>query len=374
MAWSAPTTSVLDAFNRANGALGSAWSNLSGGSAAAITSNQVQCNTGSNYSEQWWNGTTFTGEGEIYLTLPAVSTTTGQQVYVDMFTGWSTSSTAGLNGYQMTVTRGATNDTLQIDRYTGGSIAGGNIKPAVAISGHVAAGDMVALTREAGGVLKMWRKPAAGAWAQVSTSVTDTTYFNAGQTFSVGFGSFGTAWRIDDFGGGTITGGTTPVTVTPSTPAVAFTATASAQAATSVTPAAATASFAATAAATAATAVTPSAANAVFSAAATVATSATVDLGTVTAAALFTATGAATAALGVTPSVSSVSFTATGAATAVSNVAGASNVVFSTAAAALAPTSVAPGSANTVFGAGAVVTTPGTPTASSRLPLIGVGT
>jgi hypothetical protein len=121
MAWSAPTTSVLDNFNRAGPGLGTNWSLLNMASAPTIVSSTVvQPNTGSGYSELWWNPTTFSGDAEVYLTVPTISTTAGNQIYLDIFTGWSTSSLAALNGYQMLFTRGAT-DAIKLAKYTGGT-------------------------------------------------------------------------------------------------------------------------------------------------------------------------------------------------------------------------------------------------------------
>lgn len=81
------------------------------------------------------------------------------------------------------------------------------------ITGHVAAGDKIALTRESGGKLKMWRSAAGSStWTQIGSMTTDTTYFDGGQSWQVGFGAGDSAYRIDDFGGGKIvsSGGGSP--------------------------------------------------------------------------------------------------------------------------------------------------------------------
>lgn len=130
----------------------------------------------------------------------------------------------------------------------------------------------------------------------------------------------------------------------------------------------------ATAAATAATAVTPAPSTASFTASATVTTSSAVDLGTVTATAAFASTAAATATAVTTPAAATAAFTATATASAATVVSAAAAAQFAAAAAVIAPTGVTPAAAPSVYGASAVVTTPGTPTATSRLPLVGVGT
>jgi hypothetical protein len=76
----------------------------------------------------------------------------------------------------------------------------------VNLGSNLAAGDQLAFTKESGGVLKAWAKQGAGAWTAITT-VTDTTYFNAGQTYNIGWGAFGSTYRLDDFGGGTIISG-----------------------------------------------------------------------------------------------------------------------------------------------------------------------
>lgn len=169
-------------------------------------------------------------------------------------------------------------------------------------------------------------------------------------------------------------GGATPVDLGTVTAATAFTATSTATAATAVTPAPSSAVFAAAAAATAATSVVPATATAVFSAAATVTTAAPVDLGTVSSAAVFAAAAATTATTAVLPTAATTVFSTAGAVTAAPVVAGSAAASFSASAAAVSPTDVGAAAASTVFGVSAVVTTPGTPTASSRLPLAGVGT
>jgi hypothetical protein len=205
MAWTGPTTAVLDNFNRAGPGLGTNWSVLNGASAASIISSTVvQVNTGSSYSEMWWNPTTFTGEAEVYLTVPTISTVAGNQIYLDIFTGWSTSSLAALNGYQMLFTRGAT-DAIKLAKYTTGT-GTDFVGSSTNLGTNLAAGDQLAFTKQAGGSLTGWAKQGAGAWTAI-TNVTDTTYFNSGQTYNIGWGGFGTTYRFDDFGGGTIVSG-----------------------------------------------------------------------------------------------------------------------------------------------------------------------
>ncbi|HET6509159.1 MAG TPA: hypothetical protein VFG42_20355, partial [Baekduia sp.] len=189
--WSAPTTSVLDNFNRADGGLGSNWTNLTGTSAGAIASNQAKIN-GTSYGYEWWNAASFTGAGEVYMTVPAVSTTTNDQLYLDIVSGWSTGS---LNGYELTLARGTTNDTVQISKYTNNSET--SLGSAQTMTGHLAAGDKIALTREAGGLLKVWRSASGTTtWTQIGTTITNTTYFDAGQSWQIAWGASNSAYRV----------------------------------------------------------------------------------------------------------------------------------------------------------------------------------
>lgn len=193
--WSVPTTSVLDNFNRADGGMGSNWSNL-GPAAAAITSNQAKIN-GSSYGYAWWNANSYTGAGEVYMTVPTTGST-GDQLYLDIVAGWSTGT---LNGYELSLTRGSTNDTIEFSKYASGSET--SLGAAQTMSGHVASGDQVALTREAGGLLKAWRSASGSStWTQIGTTVTNTAYFDAGQSWQIGWGASNSGYRVDDFGGG----------------------------------------------------------------------------------------------------------------------------------------------------------------------------
>lgn len=198
--WSAPTTSVLENFNRADGGLGSNWSSLSGTTAAAITSNTAKIN-GTSYGYVWWNPNTYTNAGEVYVTVPTASTSTGDQLYLDIVSGWSTGS---LNGYELTFKRGATNDTIEFSKYTSGTET--SLAAAQTMTGHLAAGDKLAMTRETGGLLKAWRLASGSStWTQIGTTVTNTTYFEAGQPWQIGWGASNSGYRVDDFGGGQIT-------------------------------------------------------------------------------------------------------------------------------------------------------------------------
>lgn len=359
-------TTLIDDFNRADGLVtAGAGSTIWGGGVQSTQGLRVISNQLGN-TTNGFNGVTASSFGTTQDLVLDCTTTIGAGSYIAIWWSLAGVGTSTFSGMALVILKGAP-DTWQIRRYTAGANVG---TQGSGTATTLATSDRVWIN-STGTVHTVYVARAAtpNTWTQVATA-TDSTYNRSGPW---GFELGDTTQRWDNLLGGTV-GGTTPVTVTPSASTVAFTAAASAQAATAVTPAAAAAVFASAATATAKTGVTPAAANAAFSAAATVSTSATVDLGTVTAAAVFTAAGSATAALGVTPSPSSVSFAATGAATAVSNVAGTATVVFATTATAAAPTAVTPGSANTVFGAGAVVTTPGTPSASTRLPLMGVGT
>lgn len=320
-------TTVLAALTGA-GALPASMSNdpLHGGAnASTLTATGMQAGSGG-YGAAWYNTSSWTDvEGSLAIgVLPAVSA--GNGVWLDAVQQPS-GSVSTADGYQPEVTFGATN---QIGMWRYDNAVGTRIGAATNLAANIAANDRLGVEVISTGTVNLYTKQS-GTWALKQSVTTNlSTYYSA--ALFLGVEEFDTprVLRVSDLQGGQTSGGTTPVTVTPSTPAAAFTTSATAQAATSVAPAAATASF--------------------------------------------TSTAPVTAATTVTASSPAVTFTATSAATATANLAATATASFTAAAAATAPTAVTPVPAAAVFGASAVVTTPASATASSRLPLAGVGT
>jgi hypothetical protein len=198
-----PTTSVLDDFNRADGALGTNWSTLSGGAAGNVATNQWRSIAGGGgYSETWWNPASFTNTQEVFCTVTALAATgASNQVFLDIFQGWSTSSTAALSGYQLVYTRNTSNDQLQIFKYTNGAFA--QLGTTTTLAARLVANDKLGFERTSGGVLTGYTNQSA-TWSSQVTTTDAAGFFSGGQAANLGIGAFDSAiaWRLDDFGGG----------------------------------------------------------------------------------------------------------------------------------------------------------------------------
>jgi hypothetical protein len=206
-----PASSVLDSFNRANGALGANWTNepfgpSNGSVAAAIASNAVQAGAGG-YSAMYWSAATFDRSNgiEVIVTiaaLPAVNASNG--VWLDCLQQPSSASNTA-DGYQAEVKFGATH-ALRLIRYTNVTTAS-VLVASTNLPANLVAGDKIGMEVTAAGAINVYTFQS-GAWT-LRITATDTTFTGAG--FSIGWESFDSARaiRIDDFGGGAITGGGT---------------------------------------------------------------------------------------------------------------------------------------------------------------------
>lgn len=197
-----PLTSVLDTFNRADGAIGANWSNdpLSDGSpvAATIASNQWRC---AGYSEMWWNPSTFVVPLEVWAVVGARAEANG--AFNGFYMGFLQQASAASNtadGYIVAwhCSPGGGADQVEIlrtDNTTNTSLVG-----PTNLGSALAAADVIGLSLDAAGRLDAWVNGISVA------NATSTTYFNGGQAANlfqttVDTGAF--AIRINDFGGGT---------------------------------------------------------------------------------------------------------------------------------------------------------------------------
>jgi hypothetical protein len=187
----APTTPVLDDFNRANGGAGSNWlvmrpsvfapMNLSGNTAVDLSTTLYAWNAwnavfGPN-CEAYITMTSYTGTDTIRVggRVANVGTTTYQGYYV------SISSTGGWS-------------IIRITNATATTLASGVNQP-------LAAGDKIAI-RIVGSTITALHYTPSGGWLQVETYDTsrDTVRYTAAGNIAVEFrGS-----KIDDFGGGSL--------------------------------------------------------------------------------------------------------------------------------------------------------------------------
>jgi len=187
-------TSVLDDFNRANGAVGASWSKIwSGDTALTIISNAVANDGSASWSNGGWNVATFGADCEVYLTL----TTTNPSGF-NLYARMSALNTAGgPNGYRLSYNGDGTWNIQREDAGSQTTIGTANI------ARTIANGDAVGL-EIVGSTLTFYYKASGGSWASVTTR-TDSTYSAAGY---IGLEFQGSTWRGDNFGGGTLAAAT----------------------------------------------------------------------------------------------------------------------------------------------------------------------
>lgn len=189
------TTTLIDDFNRANGAIGAAYTALGGG--FNVSSNQI-VGTGSTVNYVFRNNITSPSDCESRITVATLPGGSQGASLMLRFNG------GVINGYMLTVYNTGTSYSWYIYRVTGGapSLIGD------AVTGQtLAAGDQIGF-QAVGSTLTAYRY-TAGAWTEI-ISRTDATY-TAGASY--GFYTDGTTARLDDFYGGAATiGGVQSVT------------------------------------------------------------------------------------------------------------------------------------------------------------------
>lgn len=184
-------TGVIDNLDRANGALGANYGALYG-TGLVIDTNQAASAGGPQGS--YWSAATFGPDCEVFATVATVPAT-GENV--DLMLGIG-SPGASWNGYGVEMTEEAGTDTSVIYRADAGVITA----LGASISQEFANGEGILLNRLSG-VLQLYRNAGAG-WVAVGTSRSDSTYTGAGY---IDWFLDGTAARLDDFGGGTVSAG-----------------------------------------------------------------------------------------------------------------------------------------------------------------------
>lgn len=181
-----PTTSLLDDFNRADGALGANWSNkiLASDSAnMSILSNTLRGSDAT--SSAYWSASQFGPDIEAYLTYSTASSS-GTYIYAKM---QNPNVSGATDGYILGQT--ASVFLLRIDNDVNTSLT-----PSISLV--PANGDSLGIRIE-GSRVSLWYKPSGGVWTERAAS-EDSTYTSAGY---IGIKEFATALRFDDFGGGT---------------------------------------------------------------------------------------------------------------------------------------------------------------------------
>lgn len=189
-----PTTGVLDNFNRANATtLGTNWSVLvaygSDGD-MGISSNAAYNPDAGVYSYMYWNPATYGPDCECYLTLTTLVAADARSLVIRI-----QQPTGSYDGYGLLVDPDPTPDEWTVSRIDNEVWT----QLGAVISQNVVNGEKIGL--EAIGSDIAAYHYTGGAWSQKLTR-SDATYSNAGNT---GFyGTSDTAWRYDDFGGGTV--------------------------------------------------------------------------------------------------------------------------------------------------------------------------
>jgi hypothetical protein len=181
-----PKTQILDNFDRADAAnLGSKWTD--GYNGFDISSKSAAPEIAGDYSITTFNTVNSSANQECYCTLKTVASNEKLGLYVR----WN--NAAG-NGYGLTAHFTAGGNYMNLyrtDNYVDTGLSTTNMT--------FASGDKIGL-RANGSTIEAWYKSVSGNW-QLISSVTDSTYSNAGQFEIVGYG---TTVRMDDFGGGAI--------------------------------------------------------------------------------------------------------------------------------------------------------------------------
>lgn len=186
----APTTGVLDNFNRANGFLTASadWSQLGGADVARITSNQVD-NVGAlaSYVGDWWDTATFGPDSETTMVI---------NVDGDYF---------GIHGRLQNPASGTLMDGYK-SSWSGSTLSVERIDD----SSSTTLGSTVSLAKAAGmtifleciGTTIKVHTESGDVWTE-RISRTDSAYGSAG---NIGFDYYDVpgALKLDDFGGGTV--------------------------------------------------------------------------------------------------------------------------------------------------------------------------
>ena len=198
-----PTTSVLDNFDRSNGPVGSNWTALFTGSGLEIFTNQIGNNGDTGAGEMYWNPITPGPDTEAYCTWATVAS--GSAIVLWARVGGSLPDTP--NGYAAIITQGDT--SVSINKVTAGSLSSiGSATITAPANGHKFG---IEVTGSSTTTVTVYQN-TSGSWASKG-SATDSSspWTGAGR---IGISVVSTSDRVDDFGGGTISGAG-PQTVSP---------------------------------------------------------------------------------------------------------------------------------------------------------------
>lgn len=182
-----PATSLLDNFNRANGALGSNWSGATG--KYSLVSNQLQVSAGDN--DIYWHASSFGADQEAYVTLITINPSASE---IDLLLKAQNSSTVYSGTIE--VLYSPTSKFLQVWTYTGSL---GWVQRGADIAVTLANGDQLGARATAAGQVLVYRNGALLGTRDVSAWTYSASTGYIGLWVSNGANTV-----FDNFGGGTV--------------------------------------------------------------------------------------------------------------------------------------------------------------------------
>jgi hypothetical protein len=188
-----PTTPVLDNFNRANGAVGSNWSNIrptTGFAAMNVSASGAVDASSTQFAWNFWNAATFGPNVEAYVTVRSYGASDTIRIGARV-----TGGTNSYSGYYVSVSAAGAWSIIRIDN------GGSPITLASGVTKTLASGDKLAIQIVGPNITALDDTTAAG-WTQVLTYNTssDTTRYTAAGSLALEFKTS----TLDDFGGGTL--------------------------------------------------------------------------------------------------------------------------------------------------------------------------
>jgi hypothetical protein len=200
-----PTTSVLDTFTQADGALSGSWTNDPFGTtqpAPTVATNAMAFGTFG--CAAWWNVSTFGADSETFCT---ISTKPANGDFLQVFGRIQTPGSTAGDAYKVELGAAAGTDTLDFYRV----INGVDTAVGTTTSLEFNVGDKIGLEVLGTGAtvtLNCYRHNGT-SWSLAAT-MSDTDALRIVSAGNIGVGLFQTTatGRIDDFGGGTVAAAT----------------------------------------------------------------------------------------------------------------------------------------------------------------------
>ena len=204
-----PVNGIIDSLQSAGG-LSANWTSPSQGQPATVTENATGATGGAAgaVGAAYYNAATFGADCEVYMTVGSIGATSCGIVLRCTNPGGTSAPT--LNFYEWSV--GATGQTLY-------KVVNGAATSIGTSSQTVSAGDSIGMS-VVGTSIQTYYKSGAGAWGALGAPVSSSSVTGTG---FLGFYVAGNAFRVTNFGGGTLaaTAGTSVVAPTQSPAIVA---------------------------------------------------------------------------------------------------------------------------------------------------------